>query len=427
MRPVSRRTPDGGDAIDARRRDEETQRRGDTGRRRADHARDAELPRDLLRVDGPRAAGAEERVVARVAPALGDVHARGGGHVLVDDVVDAPGDLDRVEPQRAGEPLDRLPRRREIHLDLAAGEVAGVEVAEEEIRVGHGRLRPAEAVGGGTGLGARAPRPDLEEPDLVHGGDAAAARADLDQLDRRDPDGQAAAFHEALLARRLEAVGRQRLALVHERELGGGAAHVEREQLPAAVGAAEERAGERAGSGAGLEHLHGRPLGFGDVGQAAAREHEEKRGRDAEPIEPLRHQREVALGERLDVRVGDGRRGALVLADLGRDLVGGRHRDLRMALGDEARGLRLVRAGWRRRAGTPPRWTRPRPGRAPARGSRAASCRGAARRRRRRASARRPRGAGCAGRAARAWRSGGRTARTCARARSRACRESPPS
>jgi len=40
-------------------------------------------------VDRAGAPGAEERVVARIAPALGDVYPRGARHALVDDVVDA--------------------------------------------------------------------------------------------------------------------------------------------------------------------------------------------------------------------------------------------------------------------------------------------------------------------------------------------------
>ena len=44
-------------------------------------------------MDGPGAARAEQRVVARVAPTLGHVHARRARHVLVDDVVDAPRDV----------------------------------------------------------------------------------------------------------------------------------------------------------------------------------------------------------------------------------------------------------------------------------------------------------------------------------------------
>src|SRR5205823_2123713 len=82
----------------------------------------------------------------------------------------------------------------------------------KEIGVGDGGLRSAEPVAGRAGLGAGAARPDLQEPDLVHVRDRAAAGADLDQLDRRDADRQAAALDEPLLARRLEAVRRARLA-----------------------------------------------------------------------------------------------------------------------------------------------------------------------------------------------------------------------
>src|SRR5207249_3545948 len=83
-----------------------------------------------------------------------------------------------------------------------------VEVAQEEVGVGDRRLAAAEPVGGGARLGARAPRSDLQEADLVHLRDAAAAGADLDQLDGRDQDGEAAALDEALLARGLEAARR---------------------------------------------------------------------------------------------------------------------------------------------------------------------------------------------------------------------------
>src|SRR5215510_9993878 len=71
-----------------------------------------------------------------------------------------------------------------------------------------------------------AARADLEQPDLVHVRDAPASRADLDQLDGRDADGQPAALDEAPLARRFEAVRGERLALVDEGELGRGPPHV---------------------------------------------------------------------------------------------------------------------------------------------------------------------------------------------------------
>src|SRR5262249_46372803 len=84
---------------------------------------------------GPGAAGAEERVVARIAAALGDVHAGGARHALVDDVVDAPRDRDQRQAHRAGEPGQGRARRVDVDRDGAAGEVVRVQVAQEEIGV----------------------------------------------------------------------------------------------------------------------------------------------------------------------------------------------------------------------------------------------------------------------------------------------------
>ena len=53
-----------------------------------------------------------------------------------------------------------------------------------------------EAVAGGAGFAARAVRTDAHEPEVVHAGDAAATRPDLDQLDGADLQGQAAALLE---------------------------------------------------------------------------------------------------------------------------------------------------------------------------------------------------------------------------------------
>jgi hypothetical protein len=78
------------------------------------------------------------------------------------------------------------------------------------------------------------------------------------------------------------------------------------------------------------------------VRQAAAREHEQERRRDPLIGELPRHAPEVLVGERLDIGVGDGRRRALELADLGRHLVRRGREDLGMALGDEPDGLGLV-------------------------------------------------------------------------------------
>src|SRR5262249_56307510 len=96
-------------------------------------------------------------------------------------------------------------RRGGVDRDGTAREIVGVQVAEEQVGVGDGRLGSAEPVASRAGLRARAARPDLQETDLVHVRDRAAAGANLDELDGRDANRQAAALGEPLLAGRLQA------------------------------------------------------------------------------------------------------------------------------------------------------------------------------------------------------------------------------
>ena len=67
----------------------------------------------------------------------------------------------------------------------AAEEVVGIQVAEDEVGVGHGRLDAAAAVAGRPGVGARRARPDLQHAGVVHPGDRAAAGADRRHLHLR--------------------------------------------------------------------------------------------------------------------------------------------------------------------------------------------------------------------------------------------------
>ena len=78
------------------------------------------------------------------------------------------------------------------------------------------------------------------------------------------------------------------------------------------------------------------------MGEPATREHEQQRGGNAEGGHAAGHGVQVLAGQRLDVGVGHRGRGALVLADLRGDLVGGRHRGLRMPAGDQGGGPGLV-------------------------------------------------------------------------------------
>src|SRR6266849_2314202 len=123
------------------------------------------------------------------------------------------------------------PRGRAIEPHAPAQEELGVEVAEQQIGVGHRGLAAAQVVAGGAGVGARAVGADLEEPHAVDARDRAAAGADLDHLDHRHADRPPRALLEAVGARHLELAPDERHAVVDDARLGGRAAHVERQKL----------------------------------------------------------------------------------------------------------------------------------------------------------------------------------------------------
>ena len=126
---------------------------------------------------------------------------------------------------------DRGPRRLDVEAHVAAEEEPGVEVAEHEVGVRHGRTRPAAAVAGGAGVGARGLRPAGEQAERVDARQRPAADADLDHVDRRRLDRQARAAREAVRARGLELVRDERAAVLDQAQLGRRAAHVERHQV----------------------------------------------------------------------------------------------------------------------------------------------------------------------------------------------------
>src|SRR5207247_10984522 len=111
--------------------------------------------------------------------------------------VDPPRCHRAVEAEGAGDVLagaaaGGLP----IQAHAPAQEELGVEIAEQEVRVGDRREATPEAVAGGTGVGARAVGTDLQEAHPVHARDRPAARADLDQLDHWDAEREPGALLE---------------------------------------------------------------------------------------------------------------------------------------------------------------------------------------------------------------------------------------
>ena len=121
-----------------------------------------------------------------------------------------------------------------------AAQQARRQVAEHDVRVGHGRLRAAAPVGRRARVGARGLRADAERlRQLRHVGDRAAAGADGVDVDGRHLDAEVA-------DRRL--APDRRLAVLAQRDVGRRAAHVEGQDVvePRLAGDVE-RAGDAAG------------------------------------------------------------------------------------------------------------------------------------------------------------------------------------
>ena len=245
-----------------------------------------------------------------------------------------------------------MPRRAACGVELhrAAEEIVRVEPAEHHIGVGDGRLGAAAAIADRAGIGAGALRADLERADVVDPGDRAAAGADLDHVDHRQHHRMAAGIAADVIA------GRQRrLAVADQARLGGGAAHVERDDVGIAERDADPRRGDDAADRPGFHHRH-RPLGR-DLRRhhAAVRAHDRQVAAKADAAEARLEVLHIAADLRADIGVDHRGRHALELAVLAQDVVRQREVGVRQRLADHLR-RRCARArDWRRSAGSTPR------------------------------------------------------------------------
>ena len=91
--------------------------------------------------------------IARAKAALDADHPQRPGHFGLRDLDDAGGRLLGGQPEPIAQPLQGLPREIRGQHDLAAeGRPVG-QVAEQQVRVGDGRLVAAETVRGRPGIG----------------------------------------------------------------------------------------------------------------------------------------------------------------------------------------------------------------------------------------------------------------------------------
>ena len=165
----------------------------------------------------------------------------------------------------------------------------------------------------------------------------AAAGADLDHVDHRQHHRMAAGVAADVIA------GRQRrLAVADQARLGGGAAHVEGDDVGEAERRADLRRGDDAADRAGFHHRH-RPLGR-DLRRhhAAVRAHDREVAAKADAAEARLQALHIAADLRPDIGVHHRRRHALELAVLAQDLVRQRQIGVRQRLADHRAGRALV-------------------------------------------------------------------------------------
>ena len=302
---------------------QEADRRADAGIGRHYHPGHAKPVGKVGGVQRRGAAEGDQGATLGVLAKLDGVDAGGAGHRLLDHFRDREGGQRHGQLQRLADP--RGERRSRLVLgqgQAAAGKSGGVDAPQRQIGVGNGGLRAAVAVAGGAGLGAGGIGADADPAQLIDARDRAAAGADLDHLDHRNAQGQAAALGEAIGARHLEQARGLRRAVVDQADLGGGAAHVEAEHaVEAALG------GDAAGqNGATRRPRLDQANREADCGlqrrQATARHHHQQRAGETRLGQPGRQAGEIACHARLHIGIGAGRRQALVFANLGAHLGG---------------------------------------------------------------------------------------------------------
>ena len=171
----------------------------------------------------------------------------------------------------------------------------------------------AVGITGRSRIGARALRPDFEQAALIDPGDAAAAGADLDEIERRRRDQPLAglkARHDA------------RLAVLDDAGLGRRSAHVERDDFELLGHAPDMRRAEHARRRSGLDHAHRNAFERAAGETAAVGLHDVERLGDAPRLERFFELVNVAIHHRRDVGVHHRGRQPRVLADLRQRLAG---------------------------------------------------------------------------------------------------------
>src|SRR5579862_3716281 len=323
-------------AVDAQVGRERAERRRQTGARRHEDAGEPDAPREQRRVRWPGAAERHQLEPSIVEAAVRRQETDRVRHVLGRELDDRLGAVFDRHSQPVGDRSDRLVGTACVERDLPAEEVVGIEAAEDEVRVGHGRLRSAASVGRRARLGAGALGPDLEQPALVERDDRAPTGADRRQVDDGHPDRQAP--FELVLRRRAD------LPLHDDADVAARPAHVERDDVGPAELGREMPAGDQPPREPGEDQVDRVRLGRTGRDLTAVRLDEEARHAHALALELVVEVAGKPSDQTAEVAVDDHRVRPFVLAPDRSDLIRDRHRDVRQPLA-QRRGESLLVVG----------------------------------------------------------------------------------
>jgi len=303
------------------------------GMGRHDDGADGEVFGHSCRMQRARAAIGHQHIVARVAPAFGGDPLDGAHDAHLSEADHAVGDLLDHEAKPGGQRLQRPAGRLRVHRHAPAEKSVRPERAAHQMGVRHCRPVAAAPVAGRPRRRAGGVRADAQQAAVIDPGDGAAAGPDRHDVDHRRLHRQAVdAGHGGKLG---PAVGDQR-------DIGAGAAHVERDQVAeACAGHAAHRA-DRARRGAGEQRGDGVQLhGLGRHPPAIGLHDREPPGeappgqRGGEPADISRH-------DRLHIGRERGGRGALIFPEFPRDVARAGDRQRRRRLLDDRRNRPFV-------------------------------------------------------------------------------------
>ena len=181
---------------------DEAQRREGSGDGRTDDLANAELGRQRRGMQRSCPSESRQHEVPGIVAALHGYDLQRLGHGMIDDVDDGRCRRAHVDAQRFGEPPGNgCFRRAMIDRQLAGEQRALVEIAEQQVAVGDGRLAAAARVAHGARIGAGALGADTQRAGAIHPGNRSATRRHLGEIDDRHADRMACAVHPPAPAR----------------------------------------------------------------------------------------------------------------------------------------------------------------------------------------------------------------------------------